>query len=199
MANWSIHSRWIIGILVALLIGVLSVNWVAVKDLSSIISFAVGLSSLVLAVIAIFQSLTSNANVESTLVSARDAASQASIVSQGLVDSSNLIREIAAEAQAASSSALDAVKDLSLAASKIIDSNEQNSNAIRQIQDGLKGRSPEADNVLPGKNNEVNYNLKSFSMGGAALVYALALAYKNRVSFKLKDVLKSERDLNFEL
>lgn len=57
MLTWNTHAWYVTAILTVLLIGSLSVHWNAVKDLPGIVSFALGLSSLLLAVIAIVQTL----------------------------------------------------------------------------------------------------------------------------------------------
>lgn len=58
VGRWNTHSYYITGILAALLIGSIAVRWDGIKDLPGIISFALGLASLLLALIAIIQSLT---------------------------------------------------------------------------------------------------------------------------------------------
>lgn len=71
-----IHYRYWLGILVAILIGSLTVNWSGMKDLVNLLSFGLSLTSLVLAVIAIFQTLFSNAAVTSVQQSITQAAAQ---------------------------------------------------------------------------------------------------------------------------
>jgi hypothetical protein len=63
MKNGKVHFYYIIGILIVLLIASLSVQWPNVAGLANIISFALTFASLILALIAIFQSLSSSNEV----------------------------------------------------------------------------------------------------------------------------------------
>lgn len=111
MSRSNIHLIWIVGVLLTLLIGTLAVQWNGIPDLPGLISFAVGLASLILAVIAIFQTLTSTSNVEAALAAVRTTAEGALKTGQSLSESADLVRRVAEEARDAAGRASDASAD----------------------------------------------------------------------------------------
>lgn len=71
---------WTIAVLAALLTGTLSVQWATVPGLPDIISLALSLASLLLAVVAIFQALTSNESLSRAvghMIAAAESAKEA--------------------------------------------------------------------------------------------------------------------------
>lgn len=76
-----LNLYWIIGILAVLLIGSLSISWATVRELPNIVSIALGLSSLILAIIAIVQAVTSGTHTDATLGAVRAAADEVRTVS----------------------------------------------------------------------------------------------------------------------
>jgi hypothetical protein len=71
----TIHLRYAIGILTALLIGSLSVQWNHVSGLADIVSFGLSFASLILALIAIFQALNSSTSFTTVVSSLERSAS----------------------------------------------------------------------------------------------------------------------------
>jgi hypothetical protein len=71
-----LHYRYWLGILIAIIIVLLTVNWGSNKALAELLSFGLALSSLVLAVIAIFQSLFSIAALNQVTGSIDQSASE---------------------------------------------------------------------------------------------------------------------------
>jgi hypothetical protein len=199
LKSWGIHSVWIIGILVALLIGTLSVDWVGIKDLPGIISFAVGLSSLILAVIAIFQTLSSTGSVESSLSAVREATASSSSASNALTKSSEVIHRAATDAQTASAAALNAIVELKAAAGAILDSSAANINAIAELQESLKSKqSTVADDRPTVASSGEPKEFKKIAMGGAAILYAMALSLKKKRTFRTKDIFPADSSVQFE-
>ncbi|WP_183252454.1 hypothetical protein [Brevundimonas basaltis] len=75
--NIKTHMTWTIVILAALLIGSLSVSWSTLDEIPTIVSIALGLSSLAVAFIAIVQSLSGNSTLLSSLSKIESASQQA--------------------------------------------------------------------------------------------------------------------------
>ena len=64
---YKIHTRYIIGILVVAIIGLLTVNWAQIKELEKYITFALTISSLVLALLAIIYAFYSNSGMSQNI------------------------------------------------------------------------------------------------------------------------------------
>jgi Na+/H+-translocating membrane pyrophosphatase len=70
-----IHLCWIIAVLTIIIIILISVDWNGVKDLAGILNFALGLTSLVLAVVAIVYGFVANNAFAGTVSKIESAAS----------------------------------------------------------------------------------------------------------------------------
>ena len=197
MKNWHIHSTWIIGILLAMLIGTTSVHWNSIKDLPGIISFAVGLSSLILAVIAIFQSLTSTSSVENALAAVREAAEGAGQVAVELAASTSKITLAADDAQQAAAAALRATADYGSVSNRLLSATEAGREAIHQLREDMKGKEaqPRADAV---QNEDVQPAFDNVTMGGAALLYAVIKSYETGKPFVLAELFSKDISTSYE-
>lgn len=71
-----IHYRYAIVIISALLVGSLTVKWYDIKNLSELVSFGLALSSLILAVVAIFQAIISGASFNHIIGSIANSVDQ---------------------------------------------------------------------------------------------------------------------------
>lgn len=82
---------WTICVLLALLIGSLSVSWATLKEIPNIISIALGLSSLVLAVIAIVQTLAGNGTLIQSLGKIESAADRALLATDAVSEAAETL------------------------------------------------------------------------------------------------------------
>ena len=154
MRSWNTHAWYVSGVLLALLIGTLSVQWNGVGCLPEIISFAVGLSSLILAIFAIIQSLTANTGAEATLGAVREAAAD--------------LKETASQIKC---SAVD-LKGLS---GTIYESSEANCKAIAYLSSEIKSKSK------PLISNNEQDTIGSVTFGsGSILMAALGSLIKSK-------------------
>lgn len=197
--NWNIHSTWIIGILLAILIGSTSVDWNAIKDLPGIISFAVGLSSLILAVIAIFQTLSSTGSVEASLAAVREATAGSAAVSSELAASAVVIQQAATDAQTASSSAVTATNKFVEISNSIIESSEAGRLAVSKLREELtdKGTASSVGQASVQTSSEKAFTL--YSMGGVALIYASIRSFETDKEFKLRDIFIDDQSMSWEV
>lgn len=101
MNNTKLHMAWAIGVLAALLIGSLSVAWANLPAIPNIISIALGLSSLVLAIVAIIQAVhggstlhTSLGKIESASSKALEAMNAVKLTAENLDNRTNSLEKI---------------------------------------------------------------------------------------------------------
>lgn len=163
-----LHLGYWLGIVVFVLICVLAVEWSAIPGLPEVISLALSLSSLVLAVIAILQSLTSQNALS-------DAASQ--------------IRNSAAAAEAAARSALSAtdllkqeVSEIPSALSTVSEKLDQHTAVVEALSNNSK-----AQPVI--RKDDTKQLLSNMSFGLACLTLACALSAKHKKPFDLTDTV----------
>jgi hypothetical protein len=90
-SNLKTHLCWIIGVLTLTNIILLSVNWNGVKDLAGILNFALGLTSMVLAIIAIVYGFIANNAFSGTVSRIEIAASDINLVVKQIPDKLNAI------------------------------------------------------------------------------------------------------------
>lgn len=198
MKNWNIHSAWIIGILLAILIGSTSVDWNAIKDLPGIISFAVGLSSLILAVIAIFQTLSSTGSVEASLAAVREATEGSARVSSELAASTAVIQQAASDAHAASSSAMAATSNFASISATIIESNQAGAEAVLKLREEISSKGSEPVAQAPTASPQDLARNKKGSMGGTTVTYAAIKSFETQKQFSFADIFLGDGDTSWE-
>lgn len=91
-ATERVHVGYVIGILVAIIILLLTVQWGSIKDLSQLISFALTLASLILALLAIVYSFFSNASLAQSLSTLTRVAGEVQDVSETITNSTSRLR-----------------------------------------------------------------------------------------------------------
>jgi hypothetical protein len=172
--SWNTHAWYCVAILLALLIGTISVEWNTVERLPEIISFAVGLSSLLLAVFTIVQSMTASNEVGAALGSVREAAHE--------------IGTTAADVTAAAA-------DLKTLSGSMLQSSEAGRIALSELKDEmtLKMKIPTLDPYPIGsRSSEKAKFLHTLTFGGAGALYAAIIAFKAKKSFNMKEIFISE-------
>jgi hypothetical protein len=196
--NWNIHSTWIIGILLAILICSTSVDWNAINDLPGIISFAVGLSSLILAVIAIFQTLSSTGSVEASLAAVRQATEGSARVSEELAASTAIIQKAATDAQAAASSAMTATSNFSAISANVIESNHAGTAAVSRLLEEISTKS--VDPVPNGQPDALvePKKYKIGSMGGTTVMYAAIRSFEEKKPFSFSEIFTEDASTSWE-
>lgn len=168
-----IHYRYWIGILVALLIGALTVHWADIKDLSQLLSFGLSLASLVLAVVAIFQSIFSSSAMGQVGVSVSSAADQ--------------VRQAASNIGQASNALLHQAKRIHPALGEITTRFENVEKHLLVAKSASSFKSEE--NI--GSQERLKLVRVSTRAVGTAL-YIADRAFRQNRSFRIRDFIKSE-------
>lgn len=196
-SGFNVHGWYAAGILGFLLVCAVASDWGSIKDLATILSFAVGLTSLILALIAIIQGLSSSGSVEATLREVRRAAEDAGRSGSDLSSSAATMREAADDARAAAASALTAVEGFGSVASSIIASNEAGRGAIERLHDDMK--SALAVNQQRNQNSVRDIVAPNgLTYGGAAAFYALLLSYREKKWFSLEEIFGELTNSDYE-
>jgi hypothetical protein len=190
--SWNAHAWYITGILAALFVGSLSVQWNAVKDLPGIISFALGLSSLLLAVFAIIQSITAGGSAESSLSAVREA--------------SNGVAAMLSDIEIAT-------RDLRTVSDTMLQSSEANRQEVLSLRNEIIPKSTTVEQ-LPGdrhtelpsalgdaaqavaSSNLLDSNRLTFGSSGA--LYVAIRSFQIGKSFKLEDIFPDDVNTFYE-
>lgn len=174
-----IHYRYIIGILVAVLVGFVSVDWADVKDLGQLIAFALTFASAILAVIAIFQALGSQdslGRVSATLTASADkvdtATSSIENATRKLIEHSEKVPSALGEM----TSRLDRTEQLILNLSKP-------AQAETSLSAADLGVSQEAS-------NKINEIFRYTTLGGDIAYYMCAKSFEKSRSFDPTAILE---------
>lgn len=171
MKSWNAHAWYVTGILLALLVGILSVEWSSVERLPEILSFAVGFSSLLLAIFTIIQSMTTTSDSTAALASVREAASG--------------LRETAAGVNSAAS-------DVSAIASGLLESSEANRQAISELASELKAKSQSSES---SENASI---VGPLSVGSGPAFLAALLGYKTNRPVNFSRIFPGDQSLIYE-
>ncbi len=93
METFKIHSYYIGGILVAIIVGLLTIQWGSIPDLSDRISFALTLASLLLAILAIVYSIMSSSSWAQTIGTLRGISDDVTVTTAELGEATANLRE----------------------------------------------------------------------------------------------------------
>jgi hypothetical protein len=168
-----LHYRYWIGMLVAVLIAVLTVDWAKINDLAQIFSFGLTLSSLVLAIIAIFQTQFSQASVGETAGKMNSAAEDVRVaITQIETASKNILEQTGAIPGA-----------LGEISSKFDQLQEKVLNTNADLKDQTK--------VSPTQGGRERRFGKS-TYGVTVALYLCVEAHKNKLLFDAKDIFQSD-------
>lgn len=174
-SNLKIHLFWTIGVLATFIIVLLSVNWNGIKDLAGILNFALGLTSLVLAIIAIIYGFIANNAFAGTVSKIETAASDINQVVKTIPDKLNVIdrRTHEMHQMAITASAASQVKPASPAA-------EQS----KAIQDFI--------NIV------VAEFLRVSSWNGLKLLYVCRICFEKELVFDLKQLCSLDNSMSYD-
>jgi hypothetical protein len=180
------HVFYIIGILVAIIIMLVSVKWVKVDDLVKIITFALTLTSLVLALLAIIYAIFTNSKSIEHITTLTDTNKSVSQTSEHI---SEITRELSAKIDSIPS-AIDTVKAETFKNRKImqelIDTSEERSSRVRPSNDD----NSEVEEEI---NKEIVEDIVHYSaFTGQLALYACSLSNSNTIMFSLSDVFGSK-------
>jgi hypothetical protein len=190
----NVHGWYATGILSFLLICAVASDWGSIPELATILSFAVGLASLILSLIAIIQTLTTTGSNTATLNNIETSAKDAVLAGEKLSTSVTAIQEAANNAQSAASAALKAVENFESLSKQIVESNTElrHDIATRVLADHTKS------GAVAETHAEVDQFIQRLTMGGATSIYTALQSNKHSKAFNFPDVL-SEEDVDWEV
>lgn len=170
-----IHATYIISILLAIIVLLLSVKWAKISGLVEYITFALTLSSLILAVLAIVYSMVSNNSFNNIIHSLNFSSKQLESASEGINESNRiLLKEIRRIPDA-------------------IDNVDKNVSSTRMILENLSLKDAiksDADVLEPTKLND--NVIKSFLLNspirGLQSLYCMVLSYNTKTAFKWDEI-----------
>jgi hypothetical protein len=198
---FTVHGWYASGILSFLLVCAVASDWGSIPELATILSFAVGLASLILALIAIIQALTSTSGTQSALAAIQEAARGTLASGTQLGESISAIRQAADQAASAASAAMDATQTFASLGTSLIESTEAGRVAIDALRsdvrkqllaDVTKQRSPRSDE------SHANVFKNDVTFGGAWVSYAALLSFKTGKAFSPATLLPDMPQPSFE-
>ncbi|MBA2779544.1 hypothetical protein [Billgrantia kenyensis] len=178
--NRNIHFSYIIAIMAFIIIGLISVKWSEVPRLTEYISFALTVSSLLLATLAIAYAFYSGENLSLTLQKISESSTEIKYAAQNINTLTNEIKEIP-----------DSIKKVT---SKVDSSNKLLENLSKEKMLGddtthtIKTESSDQTvATLTSDTQAISFLNNSPPRGCEALLIAI-LGYKERTSFELSDI-----------
>lgn len=179
---FKIHISYIIGFLITMIIGLITIKWNNIPNLVDYITFALTLSSLVLSLLAIIYSFVSNNKFSESIGALNN-------VSDEVLDSSKKLNLI--------------TDDLSIKVAEIpehLKNVEEKAEKTHQLIESMKiekeNTSVSTSEVEGVAKHEFSVDkfLSVSSFNGKALLYALSLSFNQKKSFLLQDIFDSNRD-----
>jgi hypothetical protein len=180
--EYKIHAFYILLILVSIIICLISVKWSDIPGLVGYITFALTVSSLSLAVLAIIYSIYSNSTLSQNVVSLERA-------SRDVSDTAKIINEVTTGLALK----VEAIPPL-------IETVGARVEHTHQLIEGMSKKPSEKDSIqsttAQGINNKFEDAILLFSISGVLSLYACSLALNKAVAFKLTELCEKTKFLN---
>jgi hypothetical protein len=186
--KYKIHASYIFFILIAVIIGLITVKWSGIPDLANLITFALTVTSLVLAVLAIGYSVYSNTsftqNISTMTTAAQDVSKTATELSNMTGALSQKVEVIPSRIELLEGKMSERF-DLML-----LEGGLKKSGQVENIESAdAKGHDPQKiEDAVPIKYSTF---LEKSSYAGLLTLYCCIKAYKTKKAFNLKDYFKT--------
>jgi hypothetical protein len=182
--KWNIHTLYIIGILVSIIILLVTQNFGSNKNLVNYVSFAATLSSLILAVLAIIQAMISQTSFGNTFEKINNASDELSVKS-ALLD--NAADKILQGMKSMEQKMKKIHSDVGVVKKQQESISNQKPNTAKPVLDNGTGRLSDGvnDNMLD-KKKLFDYFLSNASPAGLLVLYAIKISKEKAAQFNLK-------------
>lgn len=183
-SKYKVHTFYVILILVSIIIGLISVEWSKVPSLVDYITFALTLSSLILAGLAIVYSIYSNTSLSSSLAQISNAATDVQGASKQISESNDRLK---AE-----------VEKLPLRLDQV-DKNITNTHKVLKEFSLSRERDSIPDTLNENEAKKINEDIvvnfmKTSSLTGIQALFIVELSYRTKTSFSFKEIINSIPD-----
>ncbi len=168
-----IHFGYIISILVAVIIVLLSVKWAEIQNLSNYLNFALGVTSLVLAVVAIVYAFFANNSFNETVSKLETAATN---IKEETGDLEKAVRGLELKLKEIPEALHLLEGQVAKTHSLVVASSQQPQAPV-----------PNQDHIEQFANNSIDYFLNVSSWNGLKVMHLCHLACKNEKEFDLKE------------
>ena len=179
-----IHFSNIIAILVAVIIVLLAVKWSEIPSLANYLNFALGVASLVLAVVAIVYAFFANNAFNLTVFKLESAASA--------------IKDETGDLEKAVHGLESQLKDIPEAL-RLLEGQVSKTHALVEASSQqTKNPAPNQNQIEQFANNAIDYFLNTSSWNGLKVMHLCHLACKNEKEFDLKEWTTSDPTISYD-
>lgn len=181
-----INLLWTIGVLVAVIISLLSVKWSGVQDLAGILNFALGLTSFVLAIVAIVYGFISNNALSGVVSEIKTAATGINDIAKGFPDKLITIEKTTTDMH------------------RILAGSQAQSPSPPQTQPTIHSFTPagpqqeSSGEILKFVNNVIEDFLRVSSWNGLKLFHACQICLHKKVPFDLKLLCSVDNSMSYD-
>ncbi|HEY5042946.1 MAG TPA: hypothetical protein VIK53_13190 [Verrucomicrobiae bacterium] len=172
-SNLKIHLFWVVGVLTGIIVLLLSVDWSGIKDLAGILNFALGLTSLVLAIVAIIYGFIANNSFSGTVSKIEAASSQIIEVAKTIPAKLSVIEQTTADFQ----------KSLS---------------ATSQAKTSEEPPKPKDAEVEKFADAVISEFLRASSWNGLKVMYLCRFCCSHKLEFDLKQICSLDSSMSYD-
>jgi hypothetical protein len=190
--KYKIHAAYILLILVSIIVVLITVRWSQIPNLAELITFALTLSSLILAALAIGYAVYSNSSLTQSISTLNNVSSNVSLTSKGI---SRAAEDLSRKIETIPSK-LESVEG------KV----EQTNVLLKQYSERQESQtldlSKKQQEQIPDQNEKeavdeiADSYLAKISLSGIFILYGCAIAYKKKAPFDLEKFCESIPRLN---
>jgi hypothetical protein len=174
--KYKIHAAYILTILIVIIVVLITVKWRQIPNLAELITFALSLSSLILAILAIGYAFYSNSSFSQNISTLNNASRD---VSDTAIEISRAAEELAQKIEFIPSK-------LERMEGKV----EQTNILLRQYSEKQEAQIPDQHEMKAAGEISESFVSKT-SMSGLFILYACSVAYSKGIPFNLEDFCKT--------
>ncbi len=181
--KYKIHAFYVLLILGLIIIGLVTVKWAAITGLKDYITFALTVTSLTLAILAIIYTIYANTSLSQNIYSIESSSKNLSLISTELSTSTNELSNKISEIP----------KVIELVGEKV----EETRTMVSELAIEARGKSNgEITEVDEDKKDFIEKFLWRSSSAGLLILYSCLLSLQNTIPFKILDLIEETDLLN---
>jgi hypothetical protein len=197
MSKLTINLLWIIGDLVLVVIVILAVKWSSITDLAATLNFALGLASLLLAIVAIVYGFISNnalsgvvGKIETAATGINDTARNLPARLTGIEKNTSEMREMLAASQAQPQQQSSPQTQLSPALAQPLP---------QQAQSDLnRPRIDCAEEIRQFMEQVIDTFLRTSSWNGLKIMHVCRTCLEKKIPFDLKEICSLDNSMSYD-
>jgi hypothetical protein len=181
--KYKIHACYILGILLAIIVILVTVQWSGIPNLAEKISFALTLASLILAALAIGYAVYSNSSLSQTISTLNNVSTNVSNTAKGIAQAAT---DLAQKIETIPSK-LESMEGKVDQTNILIQQYSEKNALLQQVPEKTDDH-PKTEEEKQAVNEIIDLFLSNCSINGLLILHACSISHSKKLSFNLEQL-----------